>query len=104
MSLQVTISRCSDCGWQGTPKRLWCPDCGTDQVREVAAESGRVAEITTVGRSAGREPAHVRIASVEVDGGGMLIARLPAPAALGAHVRLVDDHGAPVAEQEGDSP
>ena len=61
MSLQVTISRCSDCGWQGTPKRLWCPDCGTDQVREVAAESGRVAEITTVRRSAGREPArHVR--------------------------------------------
>ena len=96
------VSRCAGCGWQGTPQRLWCPACGSDDVQEVAAAGGGVAEVTTVERSAGREPAPVRVASVAVDGGGTLIARLPAALEPGARVTLADDGGAPVAAPGGD--
>ena len=44
----VEISRCSECGWQGTPRRLWCPACGGEQIESVAATGGLVAEVTTV--------------------------------------------------------
>jgi uncharacterized OB-fold protein len=98
----VAVSRCTACGWQGTPRRLWCPACGSDRVDEVTVSAGRVAETTTVQRFAGGAHAPVEVASVALDGGGTLIARLAAGGA-GARVRLTDDHGAPVATSpEGD--
>ena len=99
----VAVSRCAACGWQGTPRRLWCPGCGSDRVEEVAVSAGVVAETTTVRRFAGGAHAPVEIASVGLEGGGTLIARLAAGAA-GARVRLTDDGGAPVAtsaEEDG---
>ncbi len=92
----VAVSRCSACGWQGTPRRLWCPACGSERVEEVAVSTGTVAEVTTVRRFAGGAHPPVEIASVGLEGGGTLIARL-AGGAPGARVRLGDDGGAPVA-------
>ena len=92
----VAISRCAGCGWQGTPQRLWCPGCGGDRIEEVAVTGGTVAETTTVRRFAAGELAPVDVASIAVDGGGTLIARLTG-GAPGARVQLSDDGGAPVA-------
>ena len=92
----VAVSRCAACGWQGTPRRLWCPACGADRVEEVAVSAGDIAETTTVHRFAGGAHEPVVVASVGLDGGGTLIARL-AEGAPGARVRLTDDNGAPVA-------
>ena len=97
----VAVSRCAACGWQGTPRRLWCPACGSDRVEEVAVSAGTVAEATTVHRFAGAAHAPVEVASVGLEGGGTLIARLAA-GSPGARARLRDDSGAPVASAEGD--
>ncbi len=40
----AAISRCAGCGWQGTPRRLWCPACGAAAVEQVAVTGGSVAE------------------------------------------------------------
>ena len=53
----VEISRCADCAWQGTPRRLWCPACGGEQIESVVVTAGVVAEVTTVRRIAGGEHA-----------------------------------------------
>ena len=99
----VAVSRCAACGWQGTPRRLWCPACGSERVEEVAVSAGTVAETTTVRRFAGGDHPPVEVASVGLEGGGTLIARLAA-GAPSARVRLTDDSGAPVATSaEGDA-
>ena len=92
----VAISRCSACAWQGTPRRLWCPACGSDRVEEAVVSGGTVAEVTTVQHIAGGAAAPVVVAGIEADGGGTLIARLEG-GEPGARVRLSDDRGAPVA-------
>ena len=96
----VEMSRCSDCGWQGTPRRAWCPACGGGQIESVVVTGGVVAEVTTVRRISGGESAPVEIAGIAVDGGGTMIARLTA-GEPGTRVRLADDGGAPVATPEG---
>lgn len=99
----VLISRCAACGWQGTPRRIWCPACGGDRVEEVTVTGGTVAETTTVRRFASGELAPVEVASISADGGGTLIARLTGEKP-GTRVQLSDDSGAPVAtpaEREG---
>jgi uncharacterized OB-fold protein len=98
----VAVSRCAACGWQGTPRRLWCPVCGADRIEEVAVSEGTVAETTTVRRFAAGAHPPVEVASVALEGGGTLIARLAA-GTPGARARLTDDDGAPVAASaEGD--
>ena len=98
----VAVSRCADCGWQGTPRRLWCPACGADRIEEVAVSEGTIAETTTVRRFAAGAHPPVEVASVALEGGGTLIARLAA-GTPGARARLTDDDGAPVAASaEGD--
>jgi uncharacterized OB-fold protein len=100
----VAISRCAECAWQGTPRRLWCPACGGDRIDQVAVSAGAVAEATTVRRFAGGELAPVQVASITADGGGTLVARLGG-GEPGVRVDLSDDRGAPVAmPEEGDVP
>ena len=86
----VAISRCAECAWQGTPLRLWCPSCGGEQIENVSATRGLVAEVTTVRHVAGGAPAPIEVASIDVDGGGTLIARASA-GEPGVRVRLADD-------------
>lgn len=92
----AAISRCAGCGWQGTPRRLWCPACGAAAVEQVAVTGGSVAESTTVHRFASGERPPVVVASIAADGGGVLIARLEGTEP-GARTTLSDDRGAPVA-------
>ncbi len=100
----IEISRCAECAWQGTPRRLWCPACGGHEIENVVATAGVVKEVTTVRHTPGgdSDTAPVEVASIDVDGGGTLIAR-HAPGRPGVTVLLADDGGAPVATPaEGD--
>ena len=85
------------CGWQGTPRRLWCPACGADRVEQVAVAArarSRRRRPCAASRAASTRPSRSRASTLE--GGGTLIARL-AGRRSGARVRLTDDGGAPVA-------
>ena len=95
--MSVEISRCAECAWQGTPRRLWCPACGGERIEQVGVAAGAVAEVATVRRFAEGELAPVEVASIDADGGGTVIARLAGGDGPRARVRLTDDGGAPVA-------
>jgi uncharacterized OB-fold protein len=81
---ELQIQRCERCGTSAFPDRLWCPGCGAGQLRHVAAGRGRVEQETTLRRSA--EP--IRLGTVRLDSGPLVIARLADGTGAGAHVRL----------------
>lgn len=71
----LQIMCCSTCRTAVFPDRLRCPECGADLMR-VPAGPGTLEEQTTVLRPAPREGDEVRIGSVRLDAGPVLIARL----------------------------
>lgn len=81
---ELQIQRCERCGTGAFPDRLWCPDCGADELRHMAAGPGRVEEETTLRRSAEQ----VRLGTVRLDEGPLIIARLSRDAGPGTQVRL----------------
>jgi uncharacterized OB-fold protein len=97
----VTVSACASCGWKGLPERLWCPRCGGDEVEDFRALEGMLEEITTARRAAGAA-GPVRVASVRIDGGGVLIVRLEHEGQVGEVVALEEDGGAAVARAPGE--
>jgi uncharacterized OB-fold protein len=96
MTEGVAISLCPVCDWKGLPERLWCPNCGHDHVGVALVHGGRLAETTTVRRAVGDTPG-VRIGTVLLPEGGIVIARLEPEAQTGEQVRLFTDEGAAVA-------
>jgi uncharacterized OB-fold protein len=95
----VTVSACTSCEWKGLPERLWCPRCGAEGVATFQVHEGTLEEITTARRASSAGP--VRVASVRIEGGGALIARLEEALGEGTLVELADDHGAAVARAPG---
>jgi uncharacterized OB-fold protein len=94
----VAVWRCAACSSEFFPTRLRCAVCGSASGEEVRATSGVLTEQTVVRRAIGGElPEPVRIGTVEVDGGAVLIARVEGELADGTRVTLVDRAGAPVA-------
>jgi hypothetical protein len=81
---ELQIQRCERCGTSAFPDRLWCPGCGASELRHAPAGLGRVEQETALGRSA--EP--VRLATVRLDSGPMVIARLETDTETGTQVRL----------------
>jgi uncharacterized OB-fold protein len=81
---ELEIQRCERCGTSVFPDRLWCPGCGVAELQHVPAGPGRVEEETTLRRSA--EP--VRLGTVRLEAGPLIIARLAKGTGAGAHVRL----------------
>jgi uncharacterized OB-fold protein len=81
---ELEIQRCERCGTSAFPDRLWCPGCGAGELRHAPAGPGRVEEETTLRRSA--EP--VRLGTVRLDSGPLVIARLATAAETGTQVRL----------------
>jgi uncharacterized OB-fold protein len=82
--IELEIQRCELCGTTAFPDRLWCPSCGSGEFRHVAAGPGRVEEDTTLRRSA--EP--IRLGTVRLESGPLIIARLDSGAGAGTQVRL----------------
>jgi uncharacterized OB-fold protein len=81
---ELEIQRCERCGTSAFPDRLWCPRCGADELRHRPAGPGRVEEETTLRRSA--EP--VRLGTVRLDSGPLVVARLATEAGAATQVRL----------------
>jgi uncharacterized OB-fold protein len=90
------VSACDRCGWRGFPRRLWCPACGADALRDEEVSAGRVDDATLVRRAPGRGELSVQVGTVRLDGGGLLIARLEG-ARVGDQVDVAVADGALVA-------
>ena len=81
---ELQIQRCEACGTNAFPDRLWCPGCGAATLQHVPAGAGRVEEETALRRSA--EP--IRLGTVRLEAGPVIIARLATDAQAGTRVRL----------------
>ena len=81
---ELEIQRCEPCGTCVFPDRLWCPGCGAAELRRQPAGPGRVEEDTTLRRSA--EP--VRLGTVRLESGPLIIVRLSRHARAGMQVHL----------------
>jgi uncharacterized protein len=94
----LTVWECASCGLAVFPRRLGCPRCGSAEWRRRTAETGVVEESTLLRRAPGRAlHGPVRIGSVRLDAGPMVVARLAPAAGAGMRVQLLEDDGVPVA-------
>lgn len=94
------VSVCAACGWQGFPRRLWCPSCGTERLSEEEIHAGLVEDVTVLRRAASRAlDGNVPLGTVLLDGGGRAVARL-ASVAAGDRVVVAFADGALVARRE----
>jgi uncharacterized OB-fold protein len=93
---ELQIQRCGTCGTNLFPARLHCPDCGGTELRNVPAGPGRVEEETTLRRP---EPG-VRLGSVRLQAGPVVIARLAETAGAGVEVRLEELRNGAIHAQE----
>ena len=95
------VSVCAACGWQGFPRRLWCPSCGAERLGEEEIHAGLVEDVTVLRRAAGGElDGEVPLGTILLDGGGRAVARL-ASGAAGDRVVVAFADGALVARREG---
>lgn len=89
---------CAGCGRAAFPAPAWCTACGGDRWREEELGAGTVEETTFLRRAPGRTLDHaVRLGSVRLDVGPVVVARLLPGAASGIRVWLELDDGVPVA-------
>ena len=96
----AAVSVCATCGWQGFPRRLWCPSCGAEALGERDVGAGLVEDETVLHHAAGRELAGaVSLGTVLLDGGGRAIVRLDG-AVAGDRVAVDIEEGALVARRE----
>lgn len=92
------LAVCTACGRAAFPRPLWCAACGGDEWRDEELGAGRVEETTFVRRAPGRVlDAPARLASVRLDAGPVVVARLDPGASAGVRVWVELDGGAPVA-------
>lgn len=85
---ELQIMHCSACGTAAFPDRLRCPDCGTESFTRVPAGPGLIDEETTLRRPSSKEGEPVRIGSVRLDVGPMLVVRLAPLARAGTRVGI----------------
>ena len=92
------LAVCATCGRAAFPAPSWCPACGGDEWREEELGAGTVSETTFVRRAPGRRiAAPVRVGSVRLDVGPVVVARLAPGATSASRVWVELDGGAPIA-------
>ncbi len=87
---ELQIQSCERCGTNAFPDRLWCPGCGAAELRHAPAGPGNVEQETGLRRPPPKAPQDepVRLGTVRLQAGPLVIARLSRDARAGAHVRL----------------
>ena len=87
---ELQIQRCERCGTSAFPDRLWCPRCGAGELRHLPAGPGNVEQETILRRPPAPAPDAdpVRLGTVRLEAGPMVIARLAVGAGPGTRVRL----------------
>jgi uncharacterized OB-fold protein len=93
----VTIGVCESCGAARFPRPEWCSACGSKRVGRVEVSDGVVEETTILRHALGLDLGEVRIGSVRVQGGAVVVARLEGAAGESTRVQLEVVDGAPVA-------
>ena len=73
---ELEIQQCEACGIALFPDRLRCPRCGEPPAGRAPAGSGRVQQQTEVRRPHDQSVGPVRLASVGLDAGPIVIASL----------------------------
>ncbi len=85
---ELEIQQCGRCGAAWFPDRLRCPRCGAREWQRVPAGQGTVEEETSIHRPPARDGAPVRLGSVRLDAGPVVIARLQEDVGCGRRVHL----------------
>ncbi|MGH2874344.1 MAG: Zn-ribbon domain-containing OB-fold protein [Solirubrobacteraceae bacterium] len=94
---ELLIWRCEACGAGLFPERLRCARCGGLRLVAAAAGPGAVEQETVLPRSPDRQqPGPIRLGSVRLAAGPVVIARLGEGVRAGAGVRLSRDAGGAV--------
>lgn len=88
---EFLIQRCDPCGTALFPDRLRCPRCGKSSFTHVPAGSGVVEQETVLRHDGAGGDCEVRLGSVRLTAGPVVIVRLEEQATAGAVVRLVVD-------------
>ena len=101
MSGGLRVSVCRTCGRTVFPPRLLCPGCGGASWRGAPAGPGAVEEVTTVRHAVGAGEVAVSLASVRLDTGPVVVARLDGEALPGDRVELLAVDGAPTVPARG---
>lgn len=83
---ELQIMRCSSCEAAAFPDRLRCSHCGATCFSHIPAGPGIVEEETTLRRPPGQVGEPIRIGSVRLNVGPMLVVRLAPQAGQGARV------------------
>lgn len=91
------VAACDECGARRFPVPLWCDVCGSDRISKVVEAIGRVTETTIVRHAPGRRLEPIRIGTVNLGGGAIVIARLDEGVKEGDSVRATLEGGAPLA-------
>lgn len=100
MKRGITVTVCRACGRSVFPRRALCSGCGGTAWRPELVEDGVVEEVTTVHHVAGAEgEAPIGLASIRLDVGPVVVARLDGEAAFGERVELLAVDGAPIARR-----
>ena len=87
--MKLTVDVCLSCGSYVFPPRALCPTCGAADWRSESRDRGVVEEVTVANG--------VVIASVRLQAGPLIVARVDGGAAAGDSVLVRLDDGAPVA-------
>jgi uncharacterized OB-fold protein len=85
---ELEIQLCETCGIALFPDRLRCPRCGEQPAKRVPAGSGRVEQQTEVRRPQDQSVGPIRLGSVRLGAGPVVIARLAAHIGPGTVVWL----------------
>lgn len=87
---ELQIQRCQRCGTGAFPDRLWCPCCGAEELHHAPAGPGAVEQETVLRRPPATAPQDepVRLGTVRLQSGPLVIARLATGVGAGTRVRL----------------
>lgn len=89
----VSLSACRECGAAYFPRRLLCPHCGACSWTTISVTAGTVEEVTTVHRAIGARRDPVVLATVRLDTGHRVVARMPEVAPRDSRVTLTQHEG-----------
>jgi uncharacterized OB-fold protein len=89
----VELSVCESCHAGYFPHRLICPNCGAGAWRLERERCGTVEETTTVHRRVGADSAPSVLATIRLDGGQRVVARLTQSLPRGSRVALTQTGG-----------
>jgi uncharacterized OB-fold protein len=84
VTAELQIYRCESCETNLFPARLHCPNCGNTRISQIKAGPGKVEQETTLRRET--EP--IRLGSVRLAAGPVVIARLAPAVGTTTQVRL----------------